>query len=422
MMDFILLSILILTSGVISGLTLAILGQDIGELKRKAKTGNLLAQKVLPLREKSNWVLPTMLIVNVGLNSAVSILLAKMIGAGIMAGVIATVSIVIFAELLPQSIFNKYRLQVASFLSPLVNILMIVTFPISYPVSYILNKLLGSDVPNKYSHGELHEIVKDSADGIDENEKGILIGGLTFSKMKAIEIMTPVTQVFCLELNSQTSIEEIKKEMFSRIPVYSKQRDKVVGILYDKDLLGVGNEKIKVADYYRSDCLIEVKENTYLDYLLDLMIDKKNHMSFVYDDFGALRGIVTLEDITESIIQREIMDEHDDIADLQSYAKKEFDLERIIEDAGKRKIHGDDLPWRTYGKNQREILRWVKLSQCSTEHLRAILVTQPQVLGTRYEIEIRRILTERSSKETDLLSEVNGYFTPDGVPSKENLI
>lgn len=421
-MNYILLPFLLLLSATMSGLTLAFLGLDTFDLKRKAKIGDKNAARILPIRQYGNWALCTFLITNAAVNSTISMLLGESVGTGLLALAIATASIFIFGEVIPQAVCNKYKLPIASATAPLIKILMWITSPVTYPMSRLLDKFLGNELPDNYSQKELQEIINDTPEHyLDQDEKKILAGGLSFSSVSAIKIMTPVNQVFALEKNTVVTIAEIKEQTYSRIPVYEGTRDNIVGVLYSKDLLGVNSESFNVKDYFVENNLIKIDEKTLLDDLLNKMTVKKSHMSFIYDEYGVLRGIVTLEDIVETIINREIVDEHDQIADLQDYAKKEFNLDKIIEETDQLGVDPDKLPWGTYGKDHNEPLSWVRLSDCSTEHLKAIKETQPQIANTKYETAINYILIKRSNAPgvQDMFSEANGYKTPTGFKEIE---
>lgn len=323
---YILLPILMIMSGLMAGSSLAILGLDTSDLELKSKLGNKRAEKLLPLRKQGNRVLSTINITNVAVNSALTLLLGKILPGGLIAGLVSTVLIVIFGEIIPQAICNKNKLVIGSAVSPFIKLLMILTYPITKPISWILNKWVGTELPVMYTPSELNELIT-SNHHIDSDEKNIALGSLSFSNKIAIDVMTPVTQVYCLDLNDQVSISEIKNETWSRIPVYEKNRDNIIGIVYSKELLGETGI-IDVSKYLRPN-VIRIKETTTLDEVLNEMTKRNNHMSFVYDEFGALRGIVTFEDIMEAIIKREIIDEHDNIADLQEEARKEFEHKLI---------------------------------------------------------------------------------------------
>ncbi len=327
-MNYVIIILLICLSGIFSGLTLGLLSIDKEDLKRKAKLGNKKAKKVYTVRKNGNLLLCTLLIGNVAVNSALSIFLGSIVN-GIIAGLLATALIVIFGEILPQAIFSRYAIELSSKIIWLVKFFIFVLYPIALPLSWVLDKILGKEMPNILSKREFKEIIKFHEDSpkskIDTDEERIMLGALSFSDKIVRSIMTPRTVVFALDVKDildKKNLQRIKKYGFTRIPIYDKHIDKIVGILYTKDLIGI-NLGVKIKDIYHKNNLIIVPENRKLDVLLNEFISKKTHIAFVFDEYGSLRGIATLEDVIEEVFGREIVDETDKIIDLQKNAKEQ---------------------------------------------------------------------------------------------------
>jgi len=201
-MDIIIVIILILLSGLFSGLTLGLLSLSKDDLERKIKLGDKDAKKVYSVRKDGNLLLCTLLLGNVAVNSVLSIFLGT-IASGIIAGFVATGLIVIFGEILPQSFCSKYPLQVGAKTVWLVKIFQFVLYPLVKPLAMSLDKLLGAEMPTIYSRSEFAEMIKlheDSADSkIDSDEENIILGALTYSDKKVIDVMTPKSVVFKTE-------------------------------------------------------------------------------------------------------------------------------------------------------------------------------------------------------------------------------
>ena len=316
--------VLVTLSGLFSGLTLGLMSLDPFELQRKVKLGDNLAMRVYPVRKKGNELLTALLLGNAAINSALSIFLTS-VTSGVMAGILATVLIFVFGEVLPQAWISRFALKFGSKMIPVVKILMFITYPITKPFGYLLNKVLGKELPTIYSKQELAQIIsehEDSGDGIiDADEERIIIHALNFSEKKAASIMTPRTVVFAVEKGSHISnelISKIKQEGYSRVPVYENSIDNIVGILNAKDLLGIKDGL--VAEYMHG--FISTNEDTKLDNLKNILLQSHQHMAIIQDQFGGFAGVVTLEDILEEVIGREIMDEGDTDADMQEVARK----------------------------------------------------------------------------------------------------
>lgn len=307
---------LILLSGLFSGLTLGLLSLDKNELKRKISLGNKDAKRVYPVRKKGNLLLCTLLLGNVGVNTAIAIFFGG-IASGLLGGIIATVIIVIFGEIVPQAVFARHALYFGAKMAWLVKIFLYILLPISWPLAWVLDKILGDEMTTIYSKKELMKIVEEHEDSkesdVDADEERIIIGALSFSGITAKQIMTASNMIFALEKSNildSNLLSTIKEEGFTRIPVYDKTIDNIIGILYTKDLINI--DKNKEVEYVsRGSDVLEIKINTKLDELLNTFIKSKNHMAFVKNEKGKLEGIVTLEDVVEEILKQEIMDETD---------------------------------------------------------------------------------------------------------------
>lgn len=313
--NLIIVVLLVILSGTFAGLTLALFSIKLTTLERKIRLGDRNALRVYKFRKNSNLLLCTLLLGNVASYTIMAVFLGS-ITSGVIAATIATALIFIFGEILPQAIFPRYSLQMGANLSWLVWISLIIFYPITAPIAWILDKLIGKEPPLLWNKKELGEIIKyheDVGDGIiDKDEERIILGALSFSEQKVADIMIPFKDVFFQEphvtINKEV-LEDIKQKGFSRIPVYDSNQHKIKGILYAKDLIGVPvTNEAMIADLCSKNNLIVVKESMKLDNLLNLMVYRKMHMALVIDEISSLRGIVTMEDIMEEILNMELED------------------------------------------------------------------------------------------------------------------
>jgi metal transporter CNNM len=191
--------------------------------------------------------------------------------------------------------------------------------------------LLGKEFPELFDKSELKELIADHDGGtIDSDEKRIMMGAMKFSEKTAQDVITPATILFHLDedvIITEATLRRIKHEHYSRIPVHSGTRDRIVGILYAKDLIGLNVTDLKengqtktIGDMCKRDGLLCIRETMHLDSLMNYFLKNKTHMAFVYNEFNILQGIVTLEDIMEEVLDIEILDESDTVADLQKLA------------------------------------------------------------------------------------------------------
>jgi metal transporter CNNM len=314
--------LLVLLSGLFSGLTLGLLGLDKSELERKIKLRDQKALKVYSVRRRGNLLLCTLLLGNVGVNSAIAILLGG-IAAGVVAGIISTGLIVIFGEILPQAFVSRYALHVGAKTAWLVKIFIFVLYPVCWPISKALDKMLGDEMGTVWSRRELKEIIthhkKSNESRLDGDEERIMHGALSFSDKVVRDVMISKPHVFALEIGEvfdKKLILKMRKFGFSRFPVYRKKVGDIVGTLFLRDLVGMSERK-SVGDIYKKKVL-RVLDNKKLDSLLGLFIREKIHMAVVFNKRKRFVGVVTLEDVIEEIFGKEIVDEDDFFEDVEA--------------------------------------------------------------------------------------------------------
>lgn len=321
-MEYLIPVVLVLLSGLFSGLTLGLLSLDTNTLRRRAKHGDENAQLIYPVRRQGNLLLATLLLGNVIVNTTLSIFLGG-IASGLIAGVIATALIVIFGEIVPQAVISRHALWFGAKTITFTRIFILLLYPITFPIAYLLDKFLGNEIPSIYSKSELMEIVteheKSEYSTIDADEKRIIHGALQFSHIKVREVMTDAKSVIAVDENQRLNDEFFKmvaEQGFSRLPVYSGDQSNIIGVLYVKDLL-VEDDDISVKE--TSDAFdrkfLKVGTGDLLDAVLGRMLKAKQHLAIVYNKNHHFVGVVSLEDIIEEIIQQEIEDEDDSLDD-----------------------------------------------------------------------------------------------------------
>ncbi len=312
------LLILLVFSALFSGLTLGLYSLDRTELERKAELGDAEAKRVFRVRRRGNLLLVSLLLGNVAVNAAVSIILGS-VASGVVAGVVATGLIVIFGEIIPQATCARFALEIGSRTAWIVELVMIILYPIAKPIAWVLDRVLGEEMRTVWSKRELQQIIKmhedDPRSSVDADEERILLGALTYSEKHVEDVMTPrkyVHQISKSLVLDKKGLLLIKESGYTRIPVYSGSKNMIVGTLYAKDLIGVDpDDKFTVEKVMRTAGMFHVSRRRRLDTLLNMMIKNKAHMAHVTEKSGKFVGIVTLEDVVEEIIGREIVDEDD---------------------------------------------------------------------------------------------------------------
>ena len=163
--------------------------------------------------------------------------------------------------------------------------------------------------------------------GIDKNEGELLKNILKLKDQKVQEIMTPRPVITAFE-KSLSAAEVIKKHQpfrFARIPVYEGSLDQVIGMVHRYKILDVsaqGCGSMAVGNYLKP--LHSVPEDMSVTAALDQFIKRKEHIFIVVDEYGTVSGLVTMEDVVETILGIEIVDELDPVADLREQALKQW--------------------------------------------------------------------------------------------------
>nr|NP_001104390.2 unextended, isoform F [Drosophila melanogaster]NP_001104391.2 unextended, isoform E [Drosophila melanogaster]NP_001263162.1 unextended, isoform G [Drosophila melanogaster]NP_001288144.1 unextended, isoform H [Drosophila melanogaster]A0A0B7P9G0.1 RecName: Full=Unextended protein; AltName: Full=Putative metal transporter uex; Flags: Precursor [Drosophila melanogaster]AIG63332.1 unextended, isoform H [Drosophila melanogaster]EDP28148.2 unextended, isoform F [Drosophila melanogaster]EDP28149. len=329
-------------SALFSGLNLGLMSMDRTELKILRNTGTekekKYASKIAPVRDQGNYLLCSILLGNVLVNSTFTILLDGLT-SGLFAVIFSTLAIVLFGEITPQAVCSRHGLAIGAKTILVTKTVMAITAPLSYPVSRILDKLLGEEIGNVYNRERLKELVRVTNDvnDLDKNEVNIISGALELRKKTVADVMTHINDAFMLSLDALLDFETVSEIMnsgYSRIPVYDGDRKNIVTLLYIKDLAFVDTD-----DNTPLKTLCEFYQNpvhfVFEDYTLDIMFNQFKegtigHIAFVHrvnnegdgDPFYETVGLVTLEDVIEELIQAEIVDETDVFVDNRTKTRR----------------------------------------------------------------------------------------------------
>jgi metal transporter CNNM len=224
------LFILIAFSALFSGLTLGLYSLNKTELERKTQLGDKRAERVFRIREFGNLLLVSLLLGNVAVNAAISIILGN-IASGVLAGFIATGLIVIFGEIIPQAACARYALIIGYHTAWLVRLIVVILYPIAKPIAWALDKILGEELRTIWSKRELEHIIQmhedDPRSNVDADEERILLGALRYSDKTAEQVMTERHKVFQIQKKTvldQKKLHEIREIGFTRIPVHARDK------------------------------------------------------------------------------------------------------------------------------------------------------------------------------------------------------
>jgi CBS domain containing-hemolysin-like protein len=308
---------LVIVSGMCSGLNIALMSLNPTRLKRRARLGNHDAAKVLPLRQKAHLSLASILFFNIAVVTATSLVLEQAFN-GIIAEIVSTFLIVIFGEILPQALFVHRALWFCAKLAPVLRLMIVLSYFLSKPMQLLLNRLIGKELAHLPSRHELGLIISEHLgrqdSELDEDEVEIMRGALSLSEKRVRDIMVDIAHVYWLtpetHLNDAT-LDAIKQNGFSRIPVFNRKLTVPYGVLLMKDLFDMDNTgeppEAKDLTLYPTPA---VGQMTALDTLFRKFIGGSVHLLPVEHD-DKIVGIVTIEDLIEEILQHEIVDETD---------------------------------------------------------------------------------------------------------------
>jgi len=321
----ILILIFLVLSALTSGSEVAFFSLDKSILE--ADKDDKIIKKIVSLLDRPKRLLATILISNNFINISIVILFAsidnvmlstinnELIETIIEVGIIGTL-ILFLGDILPKIYANRHPL---TFSKVMVNplyfldryILLFFNQPMSKSMNYLESNL--SKENKQFSVDKLSQALEltDSKETSKE-EKKMLKGIVNFGNVETRQIMCPRIDVFALESNKKLNeiIDELISMSFSRVPVYEENLDKIIGVLYVKDLLPhLDKEDFNWLTLLRKP--LYIPENKKLDDLLTEFKTKKIHIGIVVDEYGGTSGIITLEDIVEEIFG-DLTDEFDE--------------------------------------------------------------------------------------------------------------
>jgi len=240
-----------------------------------------------------------------------------------------TILILIFTEIIPKTIGARYWRNLTKVSSYVINIMIIITYPLVM-ISALITKAISKNRQEQTTSRE--EIAALASIGTDEGifsdkEHKIIQNLLKLKNVKVTEIMTPrVVVAVADEILSLADFLKNKDYLkFSRIPIYSKNDENITGYVFRQTVfekLAEDQHELKLRDIKRE--IIVVPDTMVLFALWEKLLEKKEHIALIYDEYGGLEGIVTMEDIIETLLGLEIIDEKDTITDMQKFARERW--------------------------------------------------------------------------------------------------
>ena len=242
---------------------------------------------------------------------------------------ILTLLILVFSEIIPKTIGARYWRQLALASGIIIQAMVFITYPLVLMTGYLTNLFPRKKNALSVSREEISAMAKIGTDeGIfEEKENKIIQNLIRLGDVKVSEIMTPRVVVTVADENM--SLEEflVKKEFlhFSRIPIYSKNNENITGYVFRQTVfekLAEEETNLILRDICRK--IVVVHEFQSLLSIWEVLLEKKEHIALIVDEYGGMDGIVTMEDIIETLLGLEIVDERDKVMDMQKYARERW--------------------------------------------------------------------------------------------------
>lgn len=240
-----------------------------------------------------------------------------------------TLAILILSEIIPKTIGATYWKQLTPFTVRSLKYLMLVLAPFIWLSKWITHLIKNDEERSVLSRADVAAMADAGlkSGAIDKEEKSIIQNLLRLENLSVKDIMTPRSVMFTLDENLRLGelFNANNPFQFSRIPVFNENTDNITGfILKDTILENIAADKHSRQAIEIRRKIVFVEDSLSVAGLLDKLILEKQHMTMVADEFGTVVGLVTMEDVIETLFGMEIIDESDKVADLQKLARERW--------------------------------------------------------------------------------------------------
>ncbi len=290
------------------------------------------AERIIALKENIDRPLAAILSLNTIAHTVgaagVGAQAAHMFGdkyVGVISAVL-TLLILVLSEIIPKTIGALHWRQLAGVVSIFVRWLIVLMFPLVWLSEILTRWLAGNKKQKLVTRAEIEAVAElGTNEGLlKTSESRILRNLLRLESITVEDVMTPATVVISMERSRRVSevVEEISALPVSRIPLYKERRDAVTGFVLRSDLLiaiAAGDLDRTLESFSRK--ILAVHEDDSLTRVFDTLLDDRAHIAIVMDRYGGVEGVVTLEDVLETLLGLEIVDEHDETIDMQKLAR-----------------------------------------------------------------------------------------------------
>lgn len=315
----IIILILVLVSAFFSATETAITCCNKIRIKVKAEKGNKTAKLVLKICDMYDRYLITLLIgnniVNLLAASLATTLALTVFSSEVLATttatIVMTILIFLFGEILPKNFAKSHSEGFVNFSS----YILVGVYYLTYPLMMIFNFILWSikkifklsDTENKITEDEFQGIVDaiEEEGRIDEEESDIIQAAVDFGDITVKAVLTPLEEVTSIDIKKiarKDLISYLQNVNFSRIPVYSNEKDNIIGILHVRKALKniIKNKNFSIRSAISE--VLYVNQNLKIDDALEVFKEQKKHLAIVKDDNDQIVGLVTMEDVINQLI------------------------------------------------------------------------------------------------------------------------
>jgi CBS domain containing-hemolysin-like protein len=242
---------------------------------------------------------------------------------------VLTLLILVISEIIPKTLGATYWKKLSGFAAKTTKILIYVTWPLVLLSKGITKWLSNQDKQPTVSREEFSAMAElGFEEGVfEEGESNIFKNLIRFSSLRVKDIMTP--RIVVVKFQEDKTIKDVldqKEELrVSRMPVFGDNEEDVTGYVLKNDLyynLSEGNEEKKLKEIKRE--VLIIPETISLRTLFERLLEKQEHIAVVVDEYGGLSGVVTMEDVVETLLGMEIVDEIDAIEDMQKLARQKW--------------------------------------------------------------------------------------------------
>ena len=322
-------------SALCSMLEATLLSTPLSYITGLEEQGRKGAERLKKLKQYSDRPISAILCLNTIANtvgaSIVGSLVYEVYGDAIVGifSTIFTLAILIFSEIIPKTIGTSYWRTLAVPAARIINFMIIITFPLVWVLERMQRLISSHSDQVSVSREDISAMVSVATEEeeIEKEEKKMIQNILKLDEVTAHEIMTPSVVVEMVPGNMTIREFYDSENTHSRILVYDEDNDEYITgyVLRQEVLEKMAEDKFSATlnDILRP--VLRFSEEDSVSDIWEILLEKKEHISVILDEYGSLRSIVTMEDVIETMLGHEIVDEKDEVVDMQEYAKEQWE-------------------------------------------------------------------------------------------------